>query len=584
FESRGVKEEDISKFKGGIESGIINGLQSVSGKVSQLAAFQTFTGSPNKIGDLLKMYTSVTKEDVLRVYQTYIKGKSAVVLSVLTKGQEAAIAKADNYKIDSSQYTAPEYGYAGLTYKKVKDNFDRKQIPAFSTSPGMKAPKFWRKDLANGIKLIGTENTEIPIVTFSITVPGGHLAAANDLSKAGLASLFTQMMNEDTRKYTAEQFSVELQKLGSSIFISTGIDGITYNVQSLKKNFDKTLVLLQERMFHPKFTEEAFNRIKKQTLENFKLQKAQPAAVASAVFAKLNYGSNSILGISQAGTEETVSNITLQDVENYYNNYTTSMDARAVVVGDIKQEEVLPKLAFLNQLPKKKITLPKINPLPAVDKTKVYLVDVPKAAQTEFRVGYATGMKYDATGDYYKSTLMNYPLGTNFTSRLNQNLRETKGWTYGAGSGFSGNNYSGEFRFSSGIKADVTDSALAEVMRELRDYTINGPTEDEVRFMKSAIAQSEALNYETAFQKAAFIRRILEYNLPANYTETQAKVLKGMTRAEMQAYAQKFLNPGKLNILLVGDKAKIAEGVKKLGYEIVELDADGNVIDGKKAF
>ncbi len=554
------------------------------GKVSQLAAFQTFTGSPNKIGDLLKMYTSVTKEDVLRVYQTYIKGKSAVVLSVLTKGQEAAIAKADNYKIDSSQYTAPEYGYAGLTYNKVKDNFDRKQIPAFSTSPGMKAPKFWRKDLANGIKLIGTENTEIPIVTFSITVPGGHLAAANDLSKAGLASLFTQMMNEDTRKYTAEQFSVELQKLGSSIFISTGIDGITYNVQSLKKNFDKTLVLLQERMFHPKFTEEAFNRIKKQTLENFKLQKAQPAAVASAVFAKLNYGSNSILGISQAGTEETVSNITLQDIENYYNNYTTSMDARAVVVGDIKQEEVLPKLAFLNQLPKKKITLPKINPLPAVDKTKVYLVDVPKAAQTEFRVGYATGMKYDATGDYYKSTLMNYPLGTDFTSRLNQNLRETKGWTYGAGSGFSGNNYSGEFRFSSGIKADVTDSALAEVMRELRDYTINGPTEDEVRFMKSAIAQSEALNYETAFQKAAFIRRILEYNLPATYIETQAKVLKGMTKAEMQAYAQKFLNPDKLNILLVGDKAKIAEGVKKLGYEIVELDADGNVIDGKKAF
>jgi zinc protease len=260
------------------------------------------------------------------------------------------------------------------------------------------------------------------------------------------------------------------------------------------------------------------------------------------------------------------------------------MDAKVVVVGDITEAEVLPKLAFLNKLPKKKITLPKIDASPAVDKTKVFLVDVPKGAQTEFRVGYATGLTYNPTGDYYKSVLMNYPLGGNFNSRLNLNLREDKGWTYGARSSFSGDEYSGTYQFTAGIKADATDSALVEVMKEIKTYTANGPTDEDMVFMKNAIGQSDALRYETGPQKAAFIRRILDYNLPANYVDQQNKVLKGMTKEQMLDMAKKYIDPAKMNILLVGDKTKILENIKKLGYEVVELDADGNKVDGKKAF
>jgi len=583
FERRGVTDEDVAKFKGGFESQMINGLQSVQGKVSRLAAFQTFTGNPNKIADLLKMYSSLTKEDVMNAYNTYIKGKNAVVLSVLTKTENTAAA-ADNFKIDSSYYTAPDYGYASLKYAKGKDNFDRTKQPAVAGVPSLKVPKYWRKDLSNGAKLIGAQNTEIPTVTIQLTIPGGHLASANDLTKAGLASFFVKMLNEDTKNYTAEQLSIELQKLGSTISIVAGVDGITYNVQSLKKNFDKTLALLQEKMFNPKFDEAAFNRIKSQTLQSFKLQKSQPAAIATTVFARVNYGDKNILGISQDGTEETVKNISLGDIKGYYDNYMTARDAKVVVVGDIAEQEVLPKLSFLDKLPKKKVTLPGVDPAPAVDKTKVYLVDIPKGAQTEFRVGYATALKYDATGDFYKAYLMNYPLGTGFTSRLNQMLRETKGWTYGAGSGYTGDKYTGRFQFSSGIRADVTDSALAEVMKEFNYYVKNGPTGEEVKFMQTAVAQSNALNYETGFQKANFIRRILEYNLPADFVQQQSKILKGMTAEQMKAIAGKYLQPDKINILLVGDKAKILDGVKKLGYEIVELDVDGNKVDNKKAF
>jgi len=142
FETRGVTDEDVAKFKGGIEAQYINSLQSVAGKVSQLAAFQTFTGNPNKISGLLKMYASVTKEDVMRVYNQYIKSKHAVIVSVLPKAQENLVAAADNYKIDSGHYTAPDYGYAKLKYTKAADNFDRKIHPGNGPNPVVKVPAF----------------------------------------------------------------------------------------------------------------------------------------------------------------------------------------------------------------------------------------------------------------------------------------------------------------------------------------------------------------------------------------------------------------------------------------------------------
>ncbi len=585
FEVRGVTDEDVAKFKGGVEAQYINGLQSVAGKVSQLAAFQTFTGTPNKIGELIKMYTAVTKEDVMRVYNQYIKTKHPVIVSVLPKAQDNMIAAADNYKIDSGHYTAPDYGYDKLSYAKATDNFDRGLLPGNGANPVVKVPAFWKKDLPNGIKMIGAQNNELPVVSITITIPGGHLLQAKDTAKLGLASFFADMMNEDTKNYTAEQMAIELQKLGSSITTSSSRDGIVFTVQCLKKNTDKTLALLQERLFNPNFTADAFKRNQKQNLEGIKQAKTQPAAVASEVVSRVNYGGNNILGMSEDGTESSLNNITLNDVQAYYNNYMTTQGTKVVIVGDLKQEEILPKLAFLNNLPNKKIDIPAVNATPVeVSKPKIYIVDIPKAAQTEFRVGYATGLKYDATGEYYRAGLMNYILGGAFNSRINLNLREDKGWTYGARSGFDGDNYSGEFGFSSGIKAAATDSALNEVMKEFTKYEAEGITADELSFTKSAIGQRDALRYETGIQKAGFISRILEYNLPADYVEKQNKILASITKAEVDALAKKWVKPGKVTILLVGDKTKILPGLQKTGYEIVELDTDGNVVQQKKGF
>jgi len=578
LEKRGITDEDLAKFKGSVSSQFINRLQSVSGKVSQLAEFQTFTGNPNKTAELVRMYNSLTKQDVINAYNKYIKNKGAVVLSVLTKGQNQVAAKPDNYKIDSTGYKAPNYGYAGLTYKKPQDKFDRNVVPPVGPVPSIKAPAFWTRNLPSGTKIIGSENNEIPVVTFTLTIPGGRLADAGNLSKAGLSSFFTAMMSEDTKNYTAEKYAAELQKLGSSIRVSNDVDGVTFVVQTLKTNLAPTMALLQERILNPKFTEDAFKRLKQQRLESFKLQKSQPAAIAGVVFAKLNYGAGNVLGIPDAGNEQTVSNITLADIQEYYNKYITANGSRAVVVGDIKEAEILPQLTFLSKLPNRKVTLTAPAQALPITKTKIYLVDVPKAAQTQFAVGYGNALRYNPTGDYYKAYLANYPLGDDFTSRLNTYLRETKGWTYGAGTSFSASKYAGGFRFNSGIRAGSTDSAVVALMTELKNYSTNGPTAEEVVFLKKAIGQGNALSYETGPQKARFIGMIQDYNLPATYVTAQTALLNSMTQEQLKAAAHQFIKPDKMNILLVGDKARILPGLQKLGYEIVEVNTDGDPV------
>jgi len=574
FEKRGVTDEDVIKFKGAIEAQAINGLESVAGKVSQLAQYQTFTGNPNKIAEELKGYAALTKEDVWRVYEQYVKGKGSVIVSVVPKGRDSDVAGQPNYEVSASGYAAPDYGYNGLKYKKATDAFDRSKIPGSGPNPVVSVPKFWKKDMG-GIQVIGSENKELPRVTISVYVPGGHLLEAADTSKIGLSRMVAQMLNEDTERFTAEQMQVELQKIGSSVSVNSTTDAMVFSVQSLTKNLDRTMELLEERMLRPKFTQDAFNRLQKQSVEGFKQRKSQPAVIASDIYNRLTFGDN-IIGLSQAGTESTNKRLTLDDVKKYYASNLTSKGVQVVIVGDVAQGVILPKLEFIKKLPAKDIVLPQVKNFPAVSRSRIFVVDVPKAAQSEFRVGVSTGLTYDGTGEYFKAGLMNYPLGGAFNSRINLNLREDKGWTYGARSGFSGDKYSGEFSFSSGIRANATDSALTEVINELNGYAKNGIRADELQFMKQAIGQRDALRYETGFQKAGFIRNILYYGLPEDYTRQQGKILSDLTANDVNKLAAKWINSDKMNILVVGDKEKILPGLKKFPYDIIELDVDGN--------
>ncbi|PRY11937.1 zinc protease [Pontibacter ummariensis] len=577
FEKRGINDEDLQRFKAQAESSLINRMGSVSGKVSQLASYETFRNNPNYIQEELKRIQSVTKEDVQRVYNQYIKGKPAVILSVVPKGKTDLLAKADNYTISKEGYKPGADEYSGLTYTKAVDTFDRSKRPGAGENPVVPVPSYYTSSFKNGLKLIGTQSSEIPTVTLMLNIAGGHRLQAKDPAKAGIASLTADMLNEDTEHFTSEQFSNELDKLGSSIRIGAGSDETYVMVQSLKKNLDKTLTLLEERLFRPKFTQEDFDRLKKQQLEGIANQATQPTAIANNVYNKLLYGEGHIMAIPSSGTEKTVANITLEDVKKFYNeNYSPSV-SQVTVVGDITEKELMDKLTFLKNWKKKDVKLPADVKAPAIDKTRIYFVDKPDAAQSEIRIGYLA-MPYDATGEYYKAGLMNYALGGAFNSRINLNLREDKGYTYGARSYFGGGKYAGPFTASAGVRADASAESVTEFMKELTNFQKDGISEDELKFMKSSIGQADARKYETPYQKAGFLGRILEYNLSKDYVKKQTDILHNITKQEIDALAAKNLPVNNMHIVVVGDKKTVLPKLQALNYEVVEVDADGNQI------
>ena len=583
FAKNGVSDDDITKFKASRESDLINGLASVSGKVSQLANYQTIYGDANAIKYDLDRYLNITKEDVMRVFNQYIYNKQGVIQSVIPDA-ETAPAQPDNYEIPTSgESVFPTTDYSGLSYSRPKgDKFDRSKRPELGPNPTIKVPDFWKEELANGIKVIGTQTDEIPVVEIQLTINGGHKMDAYDPKKSGLASLTAGLMNEATQNYTSEQIQEELRKIGSDISVYAGTSQTTISASTLVKNLDRTLELMDEVLKRPAFNQEDFDRLKNQQLEGIKAGQKNPGAIANLVFDRLLYGDEHIYSVPNSGIEETVAAITLEDVKNFYDNYYSPSVSELAIIGDIDRKTVLAKMEFLKTWEAKEVKIPELPKAKPSGKTTIYMVDKVDAPQSEIRIGYVTDMSYDATGDYFKSYLMNFPLGGAFNSRINLNLREDKGWTYGARGYFSSDDDPGPYTASAGVKANTTDSAVVEFMKEISNYRINGMTDSELAFMRSAIGQRDALDYETPGQKARFLRRINHYDLDKTFVDEQNKIIRNVSKKELNTLAKKYLKDDNFYILVVGDAATNRPKLAKLGYDIIDLNEKGDVIeDGK---
>lgn len=582
FATEGVSDNDLTKIKASFESSFINGLTSVSGKVSQLADYQTIADNANYIEEDLSRYLAVTKEDIMRVFNEYIYNKPGVLLSVLPNdGGATAPAAPDNYVAQKDgDNPFPTTDYSGLSYSRPEgDSFDRSVKPTPGTAPLVQVPDYWRANFENGIQLIGTESNEVPTVNVQLYIKGGHELDANDPQKAGLASLTAALMNESTQNYSSEEISEELRLVASSISVSGGRSETVVGVSTLSKNLTRTMELLEEILYRPAFTEEDFNRVKQQQLESIRASYQNPAAVASQIYSRLLYGDEHIYSVPTSGLEETVSRITVEDVRDFYESYMSPEITEVVVVGDISEEEALSSLAFLNNWETKNVEIPDLPEPKPGDYTKVYLMDKVGAPQSEIRIGYVSDMTYDATGEYFKTSLMNYSLGGAFNSRINLNLREDKGWTYGARSGFSGNDRGSQFTASAGIKASATDSAVVEFIKEIKGFQENGITDDELNFMRNSIGQRDARRYETPFQKAGFLGNIIRYDLDGSYVDKQAEIIQNITREEINALAKKYLNTDNAYILVVGDGASNRDKLKALGYEVVDVTEKGDIIE-----
>ena len=578
FEFRGVTDDDLTRFKASYEASEIQGLASVSGKASKLAYYQTFTGNPGYIKEDLARYANVTKEDVMRVYNTYIKDKHGVILSVVPKEQSNFVAGTDNYEIPTSGYVEKNtLQYDTLVYNKANDNFDRSMRPSAGANPVVEVPEYWKTTFANGLKVIGTVNDELPTTTIQLSVPAGHRYETTD--KAGIATLMAGMLEEKTQNYTAEEIQEKLEKLGANIWINSGSDNVSITISTLTKNLDEVIPLAEQMIFKPAFAQEDFDRLKSQQLEAIANQATSADVIANNNFNQLLYGKNSIKGVPSMGTEASVASISLKDVQGYYNTHFGQDGAKLVVVADLSQDEVLPKLLPFINWEGNTTAKPALPEAPEFGETKIYLIDKENAPQSEVRIGYLTNMVYNPLGEHFKATAMNYTLGGAFNSRINLNLREDKGYTYGARSRFSGGKEPGAFSAGAAVRGDATAASIKEFMSEISKYRSKGITTSELSFTKSSIGQADALKYETARQKAGFLRRLLDYDLDASYVKEQTSMLNAMTVSEVNQLAKKHLPEDKMEILVVGDKEAHLGELKKLGYDIVVMSKEGEVLE-----
>ncbi|MDP6908748.1 MAG: insulinase family protein, partial [Flavobacteriales bacterium] len=540
FEERGVNEDDLARFKSTFESQMISGLETVSGKASTLAQYQYVHNNPNYVAQDLQRYLDVTVEDVLRVYDKYIKDQKAVILSVYPKGQPQLVAKPDNFVyVRDTTLEANMAQYEGLSYAKPtpeEDGFDRSIKPASGASPTIKIPDYWNESFDNGLNIIGAKNDEIPKVYLRIGIKAGH--RYEDPAKAGIASLFGSMMGETTESYTTEELSGELEKLGGSIRVNAGNEEIVVNMSALKKNVDATLALLEEVMMKPKFTEDDYNRLKYSQMESIANQVNVPTTLANNQFKKVLYGDDHIMSIPVIGTEETMTGVTLTDVQEFYENHFAPNISNLVIVGDIEKDEIISKLDFLKNWERKEVSYPEEPATPKAAATKIFLVDKPGAAQSEIRMGYLS-LPYDATGEYYKAKQMNFILGGAFNSKINLSLREDHGWTYGAFSYFNGSENAGPFTAQAGVKKEATDSSVVEFIRILKEYAENGISEEDLAFTKNSVGQKDALKYEAGYQKTGFLNKILRFGLDKDFTDKQSEILQSLTKEEIDARAAK---------------------------------------------
>jgi zinc protease len=568
FSLEDISEEDLQIFKATSEAGLLNSLASVRGKVSRLAFYETFLDDPAHLDEELNALQSLSREDILRVFQTYIKGKPAVIQSVVSPANPEARTQPDNFTIPTrlSRNTSLD---EGLELRETVSSFNRSEKPIAGPSALVIMPSYKEQDLPGNIRMISTSDSEVPLINLQLVFQGGRLAQSPE--QYGLAALAGAMMNEGTTNYSAEEFEKELDKLGSSVSVTAGGETFVVSMQTLERNLEATMALLEERLLRTTFEEPDLERLRQQQIESLQADMQQPNAIASTTWQKILYGQNHVLATPFAGTVELVEGYELDEVKSFARASLHRENLRVVLVGAIEPDIIAKKLEFLQQLPETGTQWQSQPAPPQVPGGNLYFVNKSGAAQSEIRIGYLTNLTYDPLGEYFERSLMNYVLGGAFNSRINMNLREDKAYTYGARSGFSGSELTGPFTASASVLREATADSIQQFVNEIQSYRDNGITDEELQFTKNAIGQSEALDYETPGQKAGLLSQIITYGLPRNFVEQQQTLINGLTKERVDTLAKQHLPLEDMIILVVGDKESVYASLEPLGYPIEEL-------------
>jgi predicted Zn-dependent peptidase len=452
---------------------------------------------------------------------------------------------------------------------------DRGSPPVLGPPPALHLPPVIVRELPNGLKLMIVERRNLPVADFALVIPTG--ATANPADKAGVADLVAGMLTEGTTTRNSLQIADQIAYLGISLFSSSTWDATTVRLSTPTAQLDSALALLADVSLHASFPEAEFARVKKERLTTLLQLKDRGPAIASLIYPTILYGKDSPYGRPTIGTDASVATITPADLGAFYHANFAPNGATLIAVGDITPAEMERKVnALFGGWARHAVAAVNVGPGLTAPTTTVYLIDKPGAAQSSFRIGSAGVAR--STPDYFPITVMNTALGGSFTSRLNQDLREDKGYTYGASSRFDMRKDGGPFTASAEVVSAKSDSALIRFMKQLRDIRDTIPT-GELNKTKRYLQLEFPSSFETNGQIASRLSDVALYDLPLDYYNHVVDQIDAVTQSEAQRVAEKYIDPAHLVVLIVGDRKSIEAPIRALNVgPMVLLDVSGNPI------
>lgn len=559
---RGVDSEQLARLKSRFESDFVRGLETVAAKASALADYDVFVGEPGWFGQDLARHLAVTPAEVAAALKRYLVARPCVALSVVPRGKRELAATGR-----SAEQVAAEA------------SFDRTAHPGAGPRPMFRSPAIWHAELHNGVRVSGTPFSELPVTTLRLALPAGRMHEG--LSQLGLASLAAEVWNEGTRKLTTTELADALDALGADLSVQSDDDEITLSLSVLDRHLPAAVELFADLLLEPRLDRSDFERKQAQRLTAIDTRGDNIGGVARTVWSRLIFGAGTIEGAPPLGTRATVERLTIEDVRRWQKDALARPGARLVVASSLDAEGVRELLApLVARWPRS--TEPSLA-MAAVEASasaplaaRVFLVDKPGAAQSEVRVGTMSVASTDP--DWWALQVLNHVLGGAFTSRINLNLREAKGWTYGARTGFAGGLRPAPFAASASVEREHTAPAVAEMLKELESMR-SGPTAQELEFAQSSLTQAQLRQYESARARLGLVDSVSLYGWPDDFVERRLIELDGLGTERLASLAQRHLRPAEAIVLVVGDKSEVLGGLGELGLgPVVELDIDGQPI------
>ncbi len=550
FRAGGPTKDELLRIKNQYRARFIRGMERIGGfggKSDILATNMTYAGTPDFYKTTLDRIRKATAADLKNAAVTWLR---------------------------DGDYVLQITPFPSLTTTAA--TVDRSKLPEPGTPPLAQFPDVERAQLSNGLKLILAQRHSVPIVNLRLLVDAGF--AADPAGAPGMANLAMSMLDEGTRKRNALQISEQLQMLGAALGTNADLDNCGVGLNTLKDKLDESLDLFADVVLNPSFPEKEFTRLQKETLAQIQREKVTPTMMGRRVLPGLLYGRDHAYGtpMTGSGTEASVAALTCPQLADFHKTWFKPNNATLIIVGDTTLAEIQPKLEKLFQ-GWKGGAVPQKNIATVSEKTKleVYIVDRPGSPQSQIFAGFLTLPRANPYEEPIR--LLNTLFAGAFTSRINMNLREDKHWSYGVRGGIMDAKGQRLYLVSGGVQGDKTADSMREIRKELQSIVGDKPpTAEEFAKAQADVVLGLPGTWETIGRVTGSIEEIVRYDLPDTYFKDYPARIRDMKLEAVKDAAPRAIKPNAVVWVIVGDRAKIEEPIKALGWgDVTCVDADG---------